>query len=273
MSDKKIGVLGAGNMGSAIILGALNSGAFNKDEIIAFDRNEAKRRSVAEATGIVFTSSLRALAGCGLILIAVKPKDLKDILKDLSESISSETLIVSVAVGVTTRTLQDYLDGKGHVIRVMPNTPVSISSGVSALCTGIGCTDKDLEKVKELFKPLGMTIMIEESMFDAVSALSGSGPAYFLYIIEAMAAKAVSHGFDEKTALNIVMETCNGAVQLLKSTGKSAQELRREVTSPGGSTAEAIKIFEKANVSNIINDAVDAAIQRSKYMGNHDATL
>ncbi|MBT7461228.1 MAG: pyrroline-5-carboxylate reductase, partial [Waddliaceae bacterium] len=214
MSNKKIGIIGVGNMGLAIISGAISSGVFTKDDIIAFEKNEVRQKHIESTIGICFASSLQDLARCELILMAVKPQDLEDVSKSLSEYILPETLVVSVAGGVTTETLQKYLSGKGHIIRVMPNTPVSVCSGVSALCIGDRCTEEDIKKTQKLFQSLGTTLVIKEDMFDAISALSGSGPAYFFYMIEALAASAIQRGFDEKTALNLVIETCYGAIKL-----------------------------------------------------------
>lgn len=267
VEDKKLGIIGVGNMGSAIICGALNSGIFTKNEICAFEQNEERKLHIKETLGVEFVSSLGEISCCDSIIIAVKPKDTEKLLRELSGYIQPDTLIVSIVAGITIETLQKHLSNKGHVIRVMPNTPVFICSGVSALCLGENCNNEDLEAVQKIFRSLGTTILIKEDMFDVISALSGSGPAYFFYVIEALVASAVQRGFDENTALNLVLKTCEGASKLLETTRKPLKDLRQEVTSPGGSTAKAIDLFAKKGLPDIIDKAIEAAIQRNKEMG------
>jgi pyrroline-5-carboxylate reductase len=265
--NKKIGVIGTGNMGSAIIYGALKSKVFTKNDILAYEINKDLQSHIEDSTGIQFTSYLKDLAHCDLIVIAVKPQDIKDLLNILGKYINEDSLIVSIAAGVALSSLKTHLNNKGHIIRAMPNTPVSICVGVTAICIDEKCSNIDISQVENLFNSLGTTIQIKENMFDSISALSGSGPAYFFYIIEALVKVAIQEGFDEKTALKLMIQTCSGAIKLLQSTDKSPEELLQKVMSPKGSTAEAIKIFEKEHMPQIIKNAIKSAIQRNKELG------
>jgi pyrroline-5-carboxylate reductase len=269
MDKKKLAIIGTGNMGLSIIHGIINSELYDKDEIVALEKNLDIQQQIEKSLGISFVSSLEELSNSEIILLAVKPQDIEEVSKSLSKYIFEKTLIISVAAGVTTNSLQKYLKNKAHVIRAMPNTAVSTRAGVSALCTGSYNTNNDLEKAKEIFESLGTTIVIKENMFDIISALSGSGPAYFFYIIEALVNFATKKGFDKKTSLKLVIETCNGAVKLLQKTQNSPRELLEKVTSPNGSTAKAIEIFDKEKINDIIESAIEGAIQHNIEMGTN----
>lgn len=254
-------------MGSAIIYGVLKSKVFTKNDILAYEINKDLQSHIENSTNIQFTSSLKEISSCHLIVIAVKPQDIQDLLEKLREYIHPTSLIVSIAAGITLNSLKTHLNNKGHIIRVMPNTPVSICEGVTAICMDEKCSDTDILQVKNLFNSLGTTIQIKEEMFDSISALSGSGPAYFFYIIEALVKITIQEGFDKKTALKLITQTSSGAIKLLQSTNSSPEELLQKVMSSKGSTAEAIKVFEKEHMSQIIKNAITAAIQRNKEMG------
>jgi pyrroline-5-carboxylate reductase len=263
----KIGIIGIGNMGLAIIQGALCSKVFSPKDFLAYARNITRQTQVENLTGIDFAISLKEIASCEQIVLATKPHDIPEVLSLLKKHIAENRLIVSVAAGVTLESLKQHLGGKGHIIRVMPNTPIAICQGVSALAIGENCQKKDIDMVQKLFSALGTTLIVKEDVFDAVSALSGSGPAYFFYFIEALIDSAVKEGLEEREASDLIIGTCNGAIQLLKNSTHRVSTLRKMVTSPQGSTAEAIKVFDDSNVFEIVHKAVKAAISRNKKMG------
>ncbi|MFA6118994.1 MAG: pyrroline-5-carboxylate reductase [Parachlamydiales bacterium] len=264
---RKIGLIGIGNMGLAMVRGALFSKVFTSNDFLAYSRNLIRQREVKDLTGIDFTKSLQEIANCKQIIIATKPQDIAEVLNLLEKHITNNSLIVSIAAGVTLKSLKKYLKGKGHIIRVMPNTPIEICQGVSALAIGEECNEKDICLVKSFFSAMGKTFIVKEDFFDIVSALFGSGPAYFFYFIESMIDAAVKEGLDKKVACDMVIGTFDGAMQLLKNSIQDVSSLRKMVTSPKGSTFEAIKVFDKSSFFEIIHNAVKAAISRNKELG------
>lgn len=263
----KIGIIGVGNMGLAIIQGALRSQVFSAKDVLAYSRNSTRQTLVKNLTGIDFAKSLQEIAHCAQIVIATKPQDIAPVLELLAKHIKENSLIVSIAAGVTLKRLKQYLRGRGHIVRVMPNTPVAICQGVSALAIGDRCLEEDIAQVQKLFSALGRTFIVQEAIFDTVSALSGSGPAYLFYLIEAMIDAAVKEGLEEGVACDLVISTCNGAMQLVNNSDQGVSALRKTVTSPQGSTAEAIKVFDENNVFAIIHRAIKSAILRNKELG------
>jgi len=263
----KIGIIGVGNMGLSIIQGALAYKVFTAKDFLALSRNKAKQAQVEKLTGIDFAKSIQEIANCEQIVIATKPQDIAETLTLLEKYINESSLIVSVAAGITLKRLKQYLKGKGNIIRVMPNTPIAIGRGVSALAIGDSCHEKEIALVQKLFSSMGMTLIVKEEIFDTISALSGSGPAYLFYFIESFIAAAVSEGLEKKAAYDLVISTCSGAMQLLKNSDHDVSFLRKKVTSPQGSTAEAIKVFDEEKLFEITHKAVKAAILRNREMG------
>ena len=268
LADKKIGVIGLGNMGGAIINGLLSSGAVKKAGIIGFDNDTAKRAAAGKRYAIPLAGSiLEAAAHCDILVFAVKPQNIDEVLREVS-FYGKGRLYISIAAGIKTRRIEKALARirRPRVIRVMPNTPALVGEGISAICKGKYATAKDLKAADEMFSSVGETVNLDERYFDVVTAVSGSGPAYFFYLKEALIEAAVRLGMDRATAKRLVSKTALGAAKLLIESGHEPRILRQRVTSKGGTTEQAIKVFDRAGIKKIVEKAVTAAARRSKEL-------
>jgi pyrroline-5-carboxylate reductase len=264
----KIGIIGAGNMGTAIVRGLVAATLVPADDITAFDIDETKLRGLATDPGVKAAPDLAALAGgCDTIIIAVKPQSMTELLRDLARHVSGSHLVISIAAGISTVFLEQRLPPHTRVVRVMPNTPAMVRTGATALCRGSQATAEDMALATRLFCALGTTVTVREELMDAVTALSGSGPAYFFYLAEKLRDAAVAHGLPEKEADELVRQTLFGAGKLLRETHATPEELRGRVTSKGGTTAAAVAVFDEADLSGIVSRAIAAAVARSKELG------
>ena len=255
-------------MGGAIISGLLSSGAVKKTGIIGFDNDAAKRASAGKRYSIpVAASILEAAARCDIVIFAVKPQNINEVLGEIS-FYGKGRLYISIAAGIKTRRIEKALARirRPRVIRVMPNTPALVGEGISAICKGRYATAKDLKAADEIFSSVGETVNINERHFDVVTAISGSGPAYFFYLKEALMEAAVRLGMDRATAKRLVSKTALGAARLLIELGHEPHILRQRVTSKGGTTERAIKVFDRAGIKKTIEKAVIAAARRSKEL-------
>ncbi|MFH1126217.1 MAG: pyrroline-5-carboxylate reductase [Candidatus Altiarchaeota archaeon] len=261
--SEKVGFIGAGRMGSALMGGLLKAGMAPKNKVMVYDKDQG-RLNAAKKLGIKTAKNNRDLvANSEVIFIAVKPKDIKQLLDEIKE-VSDGKLFVSIAAGVRIKKLEEKL--KGRVIRVMPNTPCILYEGASAFCLGKKATKKDSEKVKKILGSLGVVIQVREDLIDAVTGLSGSGPAYIYLVIKALAEAGVKEGLEEKVALKLAAQTAKGAAEMVLKTGKTPQQLIDDVCSPGGTTIEGIKVLEGKKVAEAFKQAVKAAAKRSREL-------
>ena len=263
MNNMKITFLGSGNIARAIINGLIANGTPPGD-ITAADPMQSARDE-AEKLGINVTTDNRvATRHADVVIIAVKPNVIKTIAKEIASSIGQK-LLISVAAGIPSQLLRGSLGSKAHIIRCMPNTPAQIQSGITGLfaTTVISKTEKKI--AEKILGAVGKYIWVNnETDLHAVTAVSGSGPAYFFYIIEALQKAATQVGLDENLARMLVNETAIGAAKMtLTETTKTAEQLRREVTSPGGTTAAAISILEQGDLAGLLSQAVESAHARS----------
>jgi pyrroline-5-carboxylate reductase len=229
----------------------------------SFD-NEPRVR--AWATAADSEANLKAVESAQIVLVAVKPAMVPDLLDEISPALTEGAIVVSVAAGVTTATMEAHLPAHVSVIRTMPNTPSKIGLGVTGICAGTRSTPEQLELICSMFSTVGEVIVLPENKIDALGAISGSGPAYVFYVIEQLTKVAVEHGFSADQAQRMVQGTFRGAVELLAQSGEEPQELRRQVTSPKGSTERAIAVFDEADIKDILLKGVNAAIARSEEM-------
>jgi len=268
LTNKKIGIIGIGNMGGAILNGLISSGAARKSDVIGFDSDAAKRASAKKRFGVPISKSISEVtAHCDIIILAVKPQSIDEVLKEI-RSCGKDRLYISIAAGIKTYHIEKELD-LGHrprVIRVMPNTPALVGEGISALCGGRYAAARDIKTANEIFLSVGETVEAKEKYFDLITAVSGSGPAYFFYLKEALVGAAVRQGMDKTTAKKLVSKTGLGAARLLMESGDEPEILRQRVTSKGGTTERAIEVFERAGMRKIIERAVIAAMKRSKEL-------
>jgi pyrroline-5-carboxylate reductase len=266
LKRKKIGIIGLGNMGQAILRGLAGQAGACRRTLGGYDRDTAKARSAGRALGVSIYPSAMELAGSSdIIIIAVKPQNFGELARELSGNISGK-LVISVAAGIGTRHIEKTLGAKTRVVRVMPNTPALVGAGITAVCKGRYATASDLKAAEEVFSSVGDTVAMNERYFDLVTAISGSGPAYFFYLKEALIEAAVRMGMGKDVAKVLVSRTALGAAKLLIETGHEPGILRQRVTSKGGTTEEAIKVFDKAEFKRVVEKAVIAAARRSREL-------
>jgi pyrroline-5-carboxylate reductase len=262
----RIGFIGTGVMGQAVIATLLAAGV--KKEQISFARKRSELNSeIVERFGIAPKSLMELVSGSELIFLAVKPQDLIALLNEIRPALDSETLLVSLAAGKKTSQIQEASGGSNPVIRVMPNTPMVLGQGVSAISAGREVKEEDLNFVRDLLAHGGKAIVIDEALQDAVTAVSGSGPAYFFAFVEAMVKAGEGLGLSHEEASTLAIATIKGAAAMLESSGKSATTLRENVTSPHGTTAAALRVLSENDLERIVREAMTAARNRSLELG------
>ena len=267
VTTKRIAFIGAGNMAEALIKGMLVSKVISAKRIIAADVNAARLSWIHDEYGIKTESSnQRAAKWADIVVFAVKPQVLPEVLENIAPSLGPGKTVISIAAGVPTERIERALPKKTPVIRAMPNTPALVQRGVSAIAKGAFATRTHARLAREIFHSVGIVIQIEEKLMDAMTAVSGSGPAYAFLLMEAMMKAAVAHGLPREDALNIVAETVRGAGELVARTHQSPEKLRQRVTSPGGTTEAAIKVFQQKKLDATVAQAINAAVKRSREL-------
>ncbi|MDP8237072.1 MAG: pyrroline-5-carboxylate reductase [Candidatus Erginobacter occultus] len=265
---EKIAFIGAGNMAEALIRGIIRDRLVAPEEIIAGEVNPGRREEVSRELGIRVTGDNReAVAGAGIVILAVKPQSLDPVLEKIAGEITGDQLVISILAGVSTRRIEERLGNEVPVIRVMPNTPALVGAGVSVISPGRRAGEDALATARTILGAVGEVRVLEEKMIDAVTALSGSGPAYFFLLVEAMIRAGEKLGLPREEAERLAGETLAGAGRLLKESGRTAEELRRQVTSPGGTTEAAVAVFRERGLEKIVIAALEAAARRSKELG------
>ncbi len=253
-------------MGSAIIKGLSESAELKK--IIAFDADQG---SLEKAASIKNTeaapSALKAAQKSDIIILGVKPPVITSLLKDL-KSVLQNQIVISVAAGVTLQTMKEVTPGTIKLIRAMPNTPALVQEGMTVISPDSLCSEDDIAMAQEIFNATGRVLVMAEALMDAVTGVSGSGPAYVFTFIQAMADGAVKMGIPRQQALELAAQTVKGAAELIIQGGENPLALRDKVTSPGGTTIEAVHVLEKSGFSGIIMDAIEKAANKSKMLGS-----
>ncbi len=272
MSDKSIAIIGAGNMGGAIARRIIGAKLFRGENVVVSDLIPEKARVLGHELGLrVVPSASDATRAASLVLIAVKPQNMKECLEECKQAVNSSHLMISIAAGITTRFIEDSLVNNVRVIRVMPNTPALVGAGVSALCAGAHAAPKDLEEAEKIFAVLGKVYRVHESLMDAVTAVSGSGPAYLFFFAECLERAALEIGLPEKDAADIVAQTLYGAAKLLVESDQTAAALRAQVASPGGTTQAALNVLTGCDFEEDIVAAVGRAHARARELGGMKA--
>jgi len=270
MQDNTVAILGAGSMGTAILAGMIKAHIKPEHVKVTARRVEsadalAKKFGVtAYATSYQPNANSLAVAGAQVILLSVKPTYVVEVLDQIKEVIAKDALVISVAAGVTTATIEEHLPESVAVIRAMPNTPALIKLGVTGISVGSRASQEQLAIATELFTGVGKTLVIPEEQIDALSTISGSGPAYVFYFIEEFIRTAVAQGFSDDEAYLMVSQTFLGASELLVQTHGDPAELRRQVTSPNGTTMKAVAVLEEGNLHELFYKATTAALNRAK---------
>lgn len=267
-----IAMLGAGSMGRAILSGLL-APHVHAAGIRVTNRSEARAAELAGTPGVTtYATETKADAnrlavdGAQLVIVAVKPAMVRDLLAEIGDSLAPGTVVVSVAAGVTAATMESLLPDTISVVRAMPNTPAVVGKAVTGISAGSHTEEDDLALVRTLFETVGEVVEVPESQLDALSTISGSGPAYVFLLIEALTQAAVEKGFTPEQAAVLVNGTFLGASQLLVSSGEDPAELRRRVTSPNGTTERAIAVLADADLPALFARATDAALARAREL-------
>jgi pyrroline-5-carboxylate reductase len=267
MTDsRRIAFLGGGNMAEAIIKGLLREDSAAELMIaeIAVERRVYLAKAYP-AVRIVEDSAQAAVWG-DVIILAVKPQQAAGILSTLEQAVSPGKLIVSIMAGVRSASIEEALEPGTRVVRVMPNTPALVGTGATAICAGRNAVREDLDCVEALFARTGLVVRVDEKQMDAVTGLSGSGPAYVFTFIEALSDAGVKNGLTRDISAKLALQTVLGAARMLAETGEHPAKLREQVTSPGGTTIAGLHVLENGRFRGTIMDAVDAATQRSKEL-------
>lgn len=260
-----IGVIGVGIMGEALLSGLIAAG-YSEDSICIADKS-TQRLAEIERKYRVRASTPEAIATeCDAILLVVKPQDMANVLAEIGEKIPMSTLLVSFAAGKRTSFIESAVISGTPVLRVMPNTPLLIGRGMAAISAGKFAIEADIDFITNVLSASSEVIVVDEALQDAVTAVSGSGPAYFFYFVESMIKGAIELGLSEKDATTLTIQTINGAAAMLNESGKTPTTLRENVTSPHGTTAAAIASFNESNTPAIIAKAMKAARDRSQEL-------
>ncbi|WP_301182612.1 pyrroline-5-carboxylate reductase [Subtercola boreus] len=268
-------LLGAGSMGQAVLAGLLRPGVTVEGGIRATTRSVSRAETVLSHPDLTVSSTetdpranLVAVTDARIVIVGVKPYMVTDLLAEIAPSLSPDAIVVSLAAGVTLDVFERALPSSVAVVRAMPNTPSLIGKGVTGLAQGQRTSDEQFALVRALFELVGDVVQVPEDEIDAVSSISGSGPAYFFYLVEQLTAAAVAKGFTPEQAATLVNGTFIGAAALLEHTGEDPAELRRRVTSPKGTTEQAIRVLSEGGLEELFARATDAAVARSRELAS-----
>ena len=277
--DKKIGLIGAGNMGEAFVGALIRSDISDLSKIYISDISNERRNIMNKIFGVsTMTDNFKLFSECSVVILAVKPQQIDQLLLQIAGQkgykISERKLVISIAAGIRLRKIEDLLytplaedsREKLPIIRVMPNTPALVLSGISGMSANRYAAAEDVKVARTILEPMGIIIEFKEENLDAVTALSGSGPAYVFYLVEAMIEGGINAGLDPDDAATLTITTLKGALKLLEELNESPELLRRKVTSPGGTTEAAFKVLENNRVKQKIIQAIAAAAARSKEL-------
>jgi pyrroline-5-carboxylate reductase len=268
MQHKRIGMLGAGNMAGALIRGLLASGNVTREQIRASDiRGDRLEELQKEHAIITHPDNLELVRWANLILLAVKPQVVDRVLEQVGHALTADTLIVSIAAGVPISALESRLAKGVRVVRAMPNTAAIALAGATGIAPGEHATEDDVRVARALFDAVGRTVVLDESLIDAVTGLSGSGPAYVMLIIEALADGGVKVGLHRDTALLLAAQTVYGSAKLQLESGEHPGRLKDMVTSPGGTAIAGLHTLESGGLRRTLIDAVDSATRRATELG------
>lgn len=268
MDDITISFIGGGNMGRALI-GGLIAGGMQAKTIHVADPSEEQRKSLADELGVtVHDDNAEAARAADVLVVAVKPQVMDDVLASVADAIDADTLVISVAAGMPIARITKGLGGHDRVVRAMPNTPALYQAGMTGLAAGAGVSETDRRHAGQVLEAAGEVAWVDdEALMDVVTAVSGSGPAYFFSLVEQLTAAGTRAGLPEETAARLARQTAFGAGTMMAKSELSAGELRARVTSPGGTTAAALESLSSNDFDRIVDEAVRAAVKRGRELG------
>ncbi|MDR1122654.1 MAG: pyrroline-5-carboxylate reductase [Endomicrobium sp.] len=265
--NKKFFFIGSGNMASAIIGGILESNIVKSENIVCNDVVKEKVINLQKKYGVsIVEDKGEATIEADIIFLSVKPQDIPKVLDEIRHFVRSKTIIVSIVAGITTKFIEESIQKNTAVIRTMPNSPALVRSGATALCKGRFVSGDQLQRIKDLFVSIGKAEILDEKNFDIITALSGSGPAYIFYFCELMQKAAEKLGLDKNISKTFAIQTVYGAGKMLSITNEPAEILKEKVKSPNGTTEVALKYFESQKLQNIVYEAMNQAMKKSKTL-------
>lgn len=266
--EKRIALVGSGSMAEALIRGLLRGGEWTGTEIAASGPREERAADLRDRFGIEAGTDNRAtVGGAGIVVLSVKPQILSPVLDEIADAIAPDALVISIAAGVPISAIESRLRGGTRVVRAMPNTPALVDAGATAVAKGAHATPEDIENATKIFDAVGMTVTLDESLLDAVTGLSGSGPAYIFLILEALSDGGVKVGLSRRMSQLLAAQTVFGSAKLLMETNEHPGLLKDMVTSPGGTAITGLHTLEQGGVRTTLIDAVEAATRRSRELG------
>ena len=267
MTNRTIAFLGGGNMAEAMIRGLLRGGHFSPEQITASGPREERRAELRDRFGIRTTNDNREAATADIVVLSIKPQILSRVLAEVGSAIREDALVISIAAGVPISAIQARLVGGVRVVRAMPNTPALVDAAATAIAGGERASQADMDDARQIFDSIGITVVLDESLLDAVTGLSGSGPAYVFLIIEALSDAGVKVGLSRRTSQLLAAQTLLGSAKLLLETNEHPGKLKDMVTSPGGTAITGLHTLENGGVRTTLMNAVEAATKRSKELG------
>ncbi|HEY4010295.1 MAG TPA: pyrroline-5-carboxylate reductase [Acidobacteriaceae bacterium] len=269
-SGLRIALLGAGKMGGILLQAFLRSGLFTVDQIAATVAHEARAKALTEQLGLTVTTDSRsAVEGADIVLLAVKPTQVLQLVQEIRSQIKPGALVISIAASVKTGPIEEFVGGSAAVIRAMPNTPAMLGAGITALCRGRFVKDEQLALAQKIFATVGRTVVVDERHMDAVTGLSGSGPAFLYIIIESLAEAGVNVGLPREIATQLAAQTAYGAAKMVLETGSHPALLKDEVTTPAGCTVDGILELEEGGLRVTLIKAVKRATERARELAGN----
>lgn len=267
LGDKNVAIIGVGNMGLALMKGMIDGGAISPERVVIHNRRPERTEALSTKYGVKRAESNAAcVKGADIVLLAVKPQIFSKVLHEIAGG-EGNPLYISVAAGVPTRRIESSIGGTPRVVRAMPNTPALINEGATAIAAGAHATEADVELARAIFSEVGRVVIVDEIHLDAVTGLSGSGPAYVFLIIEAFADAGVKVGLSREIAIELAVQTIQGSARLLQKTGEHPGKLKDQVTSPGGTAIVGLHTLEAGGLRTTIMNAVEAATHRARELG------
>lgn len=267
LKNKKVAIIGGGKMGSIIAQGLIEQKLTSAGNIIVTDVDAARLKFLRSSLKVkVSNNNEKTAKDADIIILAVKPQIMAATLREISPAVNKSKIVISIAAGITTNFIEKYLSKGVRVVRVMPNTPALVGEGTAAVAAGRYAKAGDVKLTRVLFDAVGVSHQVEEKLMDAITALSGSGPAYFFLIIEALIEAGFKTGLSRELSKKLAVQTMLGAARLCLESDKEPAHLREMVTSPGGTTAAGLKVMEEKEIRKIISSAVEAAVKRSKEL-------
>ncbi len=271
---RTIGIIGTGSMGQALISGwSSHDAAETGPQIVAVVRDSEKYAHLGSTYSVTVTEDREALLGCSVIVIAIKPQMIREILPEFASCVAPGTVIISVAAGITTDFIAQALPSTDQIIRAMPNTPSIIGKGMTGISGSPTCTRESLDLARELMSSVGAVVEVPESQQNALAAVSGSGPAYLFYLAQYLIEGAQELGLDLSTAQELVRHTLTGSAELLATSASTPEELRQQVTSPGGMTAAAMQVLNEAHVGPAVIAALVRGTERASELGATESVI